>query len=110
MDKSSTEVRLLISLELLMINGPKYINQGICANIPYSRESEYLIRSIMIQWPHYSGRMTYPVPDPDGDLPCMKYLNTENMWDPTDPYGALRWGLLDFCIAHLMKITLNVEQ
>lgn len=109
MDRSSTEMRLLISLQLLMVKGPKYVNQGICANIPFSHETEYLLRSVMIQWPHYSGRMTYPVPDRNGSSPSEAYLNSENMWDSTEPYGALRWGLLDFCITHLMKITLNVE-
>ena len=87
-------------LQILKAVGPKDINVGICANIPYDKETEELLRSVMMQWPKYSGRMIYPVPDVTG--PFTAYHERDNLWDHQDPYCQLRWELLDWCINHLM--------
>lgn len=89
-------------LQILKAVGPKDINVGICANIPYDKETEELLRSVMMQWPKYSGRFLYPVPDPQGGSASKAYHRIESLWDRQDPYGQLRWELLNWCINHLM--------
>jgi hypothetical protein len=92
---------LLAELLSLKTNGPKNINVGICHNIKYSKETEELLKSIMIQWPKYSGRVTYPVPDPENRSPFFPYHETHNLWEWESKYNCLRWELLDFCIEYL---------
>ena len=93
---------LLKDLQILKAVGPKDIHVGICGNIPFSHDRDDLLRTTMMQWPKFSGRTIYPVPDPQGGSPYEAYHRIESLWDHQDPYCQLRWELLDWCINHLM--------
>lgn len=77
---------------------------GICAMIidvgkGYAELTEF--KALATAWPKYSGNRTYPVPTPAGRTPSSYFASRSNLWDRTTAYGALRWELLEWCIAAL---------
>lgn len=98
---SPKKKELLIHLKALKENGPTKVLMGICGNIPYDFYTERHLTNLMCSWPKYSGRDTYPIPDPKEESAYHAYHRTVLMWDRDDPYCQLRWELLDYCIAQL---------
>jgi hypothetical protein len=74
--------------------------EGLCLNMgAYTR----LVMSFSVEWEHYSGSWTYPVPkfigDTDFDNACFAYTTARHsgtLWDKTTEYGALRHELAEF--------------
>lgn len=57
-------------------------------------------------WPKFSGNSSYPVPSLDPQMSPAQAFNIATnvrgrMWGRHNPYGALRWELLEFLIAEL---------
>lgn len=59
-----------------------------------------LLSTLFKRWPKYSGLRHFPIPDICRH-PEDAYHNNEAFWDRNTSYGALRWELLEFCIAQL---------
>ena len=89
---------------------------GICWNLDLwqERQKEYgelppvsvRISYWAERWPKFSGVSSYPVPSLDPQLSPAHAFNTATnkrgrMWGKKNPYGALRWELLEFLIATL---------
>ena len=78
--------------------GPQERTLGICHNILDIKA----FMAIAKHWPKHSGFFAFPVPDPDPDGdPVRAFMSAHDMWDPDDPYGALRIELLNFVIGEL---------
>lgn len=83
-------------------NGPKDLSLGICNAIDdgYDLYTK-AFKNCFEAWPKYSGDSSYPVPSSvSGDSAGWAFNSTkaDRMWNPEDPYGALRLELLDHCI------------
>lgn len=89
---------------------------GICWNLDLWQErhkeyGELSLVSVRIpywaeRWPKFSGVSSYPVPSLDPQMsPADAFNKATNvrgrMWGKTNPYGALRWELLEFLISTL---------
>lgn len=97
---------------LRKIHEDPYPSTGICSQVDWFTEDYYhkdrfriqeLLYGLFESWPKYSGQRDFPIPHPDPHKsPILAYnTNPDNHWDRTTPYGALRWELLEFCIAQL---------
>lgn len=96
----------MITIAVLLIavkHNPKE-DVGICGqpNVKAMRQESFeLLKKAMTEWPKYSGDRMYPVPAPRYPHAASKaFLECANMWDKNAEYGALRWELLDWLIAH----------
>lgn len=90
---------LLSRLEYLDM-GKRDAALGICQAT--RNEFEILVlRACFIQWPDYSGDMTYPIPHEIGESNA--YMLYENLWDTDTAYGCKRMELLQFCINAITK-------
>lgn len=69
----------------------------------YSEIFKPILRKLGSEWEHFSGDVTYPVPDPDGVFNSQDIFEDidVNMWE--GEYGALRKDLLNFMISELEK-------
>ena len=66
------------------------------------------LKELFTQWPKYSGRQSYPIPDqnkrrnnPEEAYDMAGENNTK--WTKNSAYGRLRWELLDWCITTLKE-------
>lgn len=119
---------ILEGLRGLKQNGPTCIGVGICGNMAdIFRGTGFFpgkwLRSRFPLWEHYSGSTDYPVPapgaaklvDPDheGGDPhedCYNDCPRSSMWSREEPYGKLRWALLDFLIEQAEKELQSCDQ
>ena len=110
MNERTIKWEILGALKDLRDNGPQY-DCGICGEVLYRFEdcpgiegpSQDILRTIMQQWPEYSGNDEFPVPAP----PCFSPARHSafhafydlDRW--TGPYGDTRRRLLAYAIAKL---------
>ena len=66
---------------------------GICAGVSSRNDNEY--EELVEQWPQYSGKSCYPVPDTDG-LGFYTAIGHEAMYN--SPYGLQRRNLLTYLL------------
>ena len=108
------EADLLHMLKAIQDKGPLDRSGGICEALicmsyqllpALAGEVRTTFRELSLQWPMYSGNPVYPVPAPDGGDPAVIYnaSSKAEMWEPSQPYGALRLELLAWCINELEK-------
>lgn len=84
---------------------------GICPQVDYFLGGQpyktlHAVRGLLDElferWPKYSGTKDFPIRSPFPGLTEIEiYHNCSNLWDRSTEYGALRWELLEFCIAQL---------
>lgn len=88
------------------------IGTGLCRNLASHSMYDSLLISIFSKWEKYSGDESYPVPDSleninrDTDSHMCKYGTTTNMYE--GEYGKLRLELLDFLIAVLDRMVIDM--
>lgn len=93
----STVLRILKSLD------PMHDTDGICAQFFWARDNNRKpisrlyprYEETLEKWPHYSGDLSYPIPDPTGVLGPYDVFALKP-WSPE--YKALRKDLLDHLI------------
>lgn len=95
--RKASDCGICWSLDLWQADQPKYAETRLC-----SLHLTHWAR----KWPKYSGWENYPVPSPALDeTPCAVFYRScmvrGGMWGKKNPYGALRWELLEFMIAEL---------
>lgn len=100
--------KLLIKLKQLRDVGPELNQTGICDNLGCTKQEYIQLRQLYQSWPHFSGNLYFPVPHPmhrcsglaaEDAFDNAAAANT--MWNQETSYGALRWDLLNHCIAQL---------
>lgn len=69
------------------------------------------LRRLWVDWPDYSGELTFPVPAPDGTHPGAYFLRSSRMSNRDDhlrrwsgEYGESRKALLNYLIARLQEL------
>lgn len=69
------------------------------------------LKKLWVNWPKYSGMLTFPVPSPDGTHPGSYFLRSSRSCSRDDhlrrwsgDYGESRKDLLNFLIAKLQEI------
>lgn len=81
---------------------------GICGNAfeDPTQESDRAVGHILSRyWPHFSGSIDYPVPDPSGSDPGYYYHTYgEGLWDEDTEYGRLRYDALECLIRHSTEL------
>ncbi len=94
---------------LRKIHASPYLDTGICQQVRaqlvgQTHETKLFVSELLFKlfkrWPKYSGIRYFPIPD-ICRFPEDAYHNNEAFWDRNTSYGALRWELLEFCIAQL---------
>ena len=93
--------KLLADLKELQTNGPSDPDLGICQGDINTN----LLHHFWKSWPHFSGKLHYPIPHPDLEAD-EAFFEYQNLWNKTDPYCALRWELVDWLIDQI-KIELS---
>lgn len=77
---------------------------GICANLEEVANLGlgYFLKPCFRTWEHFSGKYSYPVPNPYSDKhsasDVYKTTHEDDMWNPEHPYGSLRLDLLEHLI------------
>lgn len=87
------------------------LGEGVHWNVALYRAYIHTLSVLFTGWPNHSGRMSFPVPDPDRDSATLvtnaaekKYFSAHAngcMW--YGEYGDLRMELLDYAIDTLKK-------
>ena len=81
---------------------------GICGNAfeEPSRSADRAVGHILSRyWPHFSGSIDFPVPDPLGGDPAYYYhYEANDKWDETTEYGRLRYEALECLIKHSTEL------
>lgn len=97
-------------------NGPRSPYLGICNHValyiddlPLTQlsalsptcfaEADDLMAELFQEWPEFSGSVTYPVPDPEGQVPGVAFHEADDMW--SGAYGEKRWALAEFLLRKL---------
>lgn len=100
---------IVVILERLKKQGfPKDTKNGLCCEVELftSAEAKSILQECFKAWPKFSGSLSYPVPSvTHGLTPRDEYTCASgfDMWSKDEPYGALRWELVDHCIAYLKE-------
>lgn len=89
---------------------------GICENLQFigypnkPTFSVYLVWALAPLWDHYSGSMTFPVPDPESQYdPDLKYDHWDTQLWGDCPYGDRRRDLCKF-IADFIEETITIKK
>lgn len=75
---------------------------GICHAVRLTETgvlfSGSMLKTLFIQWPEYSGNMTYPIHTHKTRSAREEFCYCTNFWDKRTNYGRARYRLLRFCI------------
>ncbi len=129
--KNRTAKNLLIALKEIKVNAVyRKKHGGICDSISeyimknnidthYTgciiRNCRRLLDTIFPLWPKFSGYLDYPIctKETQNFEKCEEiYCNAQNQrksWTRSTKYGALRWELLDWCIAECERLEAAAE-
>lgn len=86
-----------------MQNPENWEANGFCILIPHNDAHKCKLYAMFTEWPRFSGNLCFPVTT-SGDPRCdyMHQWENDEFWDrENSEYAALRWELLEFCIAQL---------
>lgn len=84
--------------------GPRFQDDGICANIVLENGSSLTaIIDLVREWPHYSGNALFPIHTNKKLSPMWQFDTTYNHWDHNTNYGRRRWQLVNYLIRELRK-------
>lgn len=130
--KNRTAKNLLIALKEIKVKAEYRKSQGgICYaisgyiiennndthynNCTISNHCRGLLEDIFLLWPKFSGYITYPICtketqnyDKCSEIYC-NALDQRKSWTRSTKYGALRWELLDWCIAECERMEAEAE-
>ncbi|MNE60736.1 hypothetical protein D3C81_441930 [compost metagenome] len=112
-----TEASVVEQLLNVKLAGPYDVYHGICILVSDKvhpigtnnfqgtfNEVKAIILPFVKTWPHYSGCEEYPVPSGNCRSAISVYEHYSyvyDMWKMSEPYGELRWSLLDHLLNQL---------